>query len=147
MGTDENKAIIRRQFELLSAGDIPGAARLWAAESFNHGNRVDPAGIAKIYESLHTVGETHTLHEMVAEGDWVAVRTTCHGIHRGVPAFPINSGIFLGIEPSGREYTVQHLHLFRVTGGKISEHWANRDDLGAARQIGLELKPGPASSV
>ncbi len=147
MGTDENKAIIRHQFELLSAGDIPGAAKLWAAESYNHGMKVDPAGIATIYESLHTVRETHTLHEMIADGDWVAVRTTCHGTHLGVPAFPINGGIFVGIEPTGREYTVQHIHFFRIAGGKIVEHWANRDDLAAARQIGLDLKPDAASSV
>ncbi|MDE1853287.1 MAG: ester cyclase [Thaumarchaeota archaeon] len=37
--------------------------------------------------------------------------------------------------------SVQHIHLFRVVDGKIVEHWANRDDLGAARQVGRELGP------
>ncbi len=31
--------------------------------------------------------------------------------------------------------------LFRIVDGKIMEHWANRDDLGIAKQIGLGLRP------
>jgi hypothetical protein len=54
----------------------------------------------------------------------------------------VNAGIFEGLEPTGRTYVVQHMHFFKVVGGEITEHWANRDDLGAASQIGLELKTG-----
>ncbi|MCI4320096.1 MAG: ester cyclase [Thermoplasmata archaeon] len=141
MTTEANKALIRQQFELLGAGDLRGAAGLWSAAALNHGRPIDPAGIEKVYASLRAVQESHTLHEMVAEGEWVSVRTTCHGVHAAEPAFAVNSGIFTGLPPSGRSYTVQHLHLFRVVDGRILEHWACRDDLGAARQIGLELRP------
>lgn len=141
MTSDANKALIRQQFELLGSGDLDGAAGLWASQALNHGRPVDPTGIGKVYSSLRSLKETHTLHEMISEGEWVAVRTTCHGVHSAEPAFPVNSGIFSGLPPTGREYTVQHLHLFRVVGGKITEHWACRDDLGAARQVGLELRP------
>jgi ketosteroid isomerase-like protein len=144
MGTEENKELVRQQFALLGAGDLAGAASLWSSVAFNHGRKTDPKGILKVYESLHSVHETHTLHEVVAEGDWVAVRTTCEGIHSAKPEIPVNGGIFVGLEPSGRRYSVQHLHLFRVAEGKLVEHWANRDDLGAARQIGLELGPATA---
>lgn len=140
MGALENKELVRRQFELLNTGDIGGAARLWAAEAFNHGRKTDPAGLLKVYESLHSLHENHTLHEMVAEGEWVAVRTTCSGVHLVEPEIPVNGGIFVGLKPTGRKYTVQHLHLFRIVDGALTEHWANRDDLGAARQIGLELR-------
>jgi len=141
MGTEENKDLVRRQFELLSRGDIEGAAGLWANESFNHGRRTDPRGMAVVYGALRSLQEKHTLHEMIAEGDWVVVRTTCSGVHASKPEFPVNEGIFSGLEPTGRSYTVQHIHLFRVQNGQLCEHWANRDDLGAARQIGLELRP------
>ena len=33
-------------------------------------------------------------------------------------------------------------HWFRFAGGRIVEHWANRDDLGTARQLGW-LPPTP----
>jgi ketosteroid isomerase-like protein len=141
MGSEENKELIRRQFELLNAGDVDGAVALWARESSNHGRRVDPGVMVKVYESLRSLHESHTLHEMVAEGDLVAVRTTCTGVHSSEPGLPVNGGIFTGLGPTGRTYTVQHLHLFTIVGGKITEHWANRDDLGAARQIGRELGP------
>jgi len=139
MSLEENKQVVRRQFELLSKGDVSGAAGMWAQESFNHGRKVGPADIQKVYESLHTLHEQHDLHEVVAEGEWVAARTTCHGRHTAEPPFPVNGGIFVGIAPTGREYTVQHIHLFRVRDGRLVEHWANRDDLGNAAQIGRKL--------
>ena len=141
MGTDENKDLVRRQFELLSRGDVEDAASLWSSESYNHGRRTDPKGILSVYASLRSLHESHTLHEIVAEGDWVAVRSTCSGVHSATPTIPVNGGMFVGLEPTGRSYSVQHIHLFKIVNGKIAEHWANRDDLGAARQIGLESAP------
>jgi ketosteroid isomerase-like protein len=141
MGAEENKQVVRRQFEFLNAGNIEGATALWAAEGFNHGRKVDPAGVKKVYESLRTLHEHHTLHELIAEGDWVAVRTTCSGAHLASPTIPVNSGIFSNVEPTGRAYQVQHIHLFKIVNGKITEHWANRDDLGAATQVGFILRP------
>jgi predicted ester cyclase len=141
MTAEENKEIVRRQFELVNAGDSHGAAALWAPESWNHGRKVDNAALEKVYRSLCSLHETHTLHEMVAEGEWVAVRTTCSGVHTQEPEIPVNGGIFTGLKPTVRSYTGQHLHLFRIVDGRLTEHWANRDDLGVARQLGLELRP------
>ncbi|MCI4347121.1 MAG: ester cyclase [Thermoplasmata archaeon] len=146
MGAEENKELVRRQFELLNAGDVDGAASLWAPESFNHGRKTDPNGISKVYESLRSLHERHTLHEMVAAGEWVAVRTTCTGVHSATPEIPVNGGIFVGLQPTNRSYAVQHVHLFRIVEGRLAEHWANRDDLGAARQIGLKLVPSSDSA-
>jgi len=137
---EKNKELVRRQFEQLNAGDSHSAAALWAPESWNHGRKVDRAALERVYQSLSSLHETHTLHEMIAEGEWVAVRTTCTGIHSGEPEIPVNGGIFQGLGPTGRTYTNQHLHFFRVIDGQLTEHWANRDDLGVARQLGLELR-------
>ncbi len=139
MGTEANKEIVLRQFDLLNAGDTKGAAALWSDESFNHGRKVSPKQLEMVYEMLKQLHERHVLHEMVAEGEWVSVRTTCDGVHAA--KVMVNSEIFAQVEPSGRKYQVQHMHLFRVVDGKLKEHWASRDDLGAARQVGLELRP------
>lgn len=141
MTVEENKAIVRRQFDLLNAGDVHGAAALWASPSWNHGRQVDSATLENVYASLRSLHETHDLHEMIGEGEWVAVRTTCTGVHAEEPRLPVNGGIFTGLKATGRSYTVQHLHIFRIVDGRITAHWANRDDLGAARQTGLELRP------
>ena len=85
MSTEDNKKLVRRQFELVNAGDSHGAAALWAPESWNHGRKVDHAALEMVYRSLSSLHETHTLHEMIAEGEWVAVRTTCNGVHSQAP--------------------------------------------------------------
>jgi predicted ester cyclase len=36
---------------------------------------------------------------------------------------------------------VELAHMFRVTDGKISEHWAVRDDLGMMQQLGVLPPP------
>ncbi len=138
MGLGDNKQLVHRHFELLNAGDVKGAAALWGARASNHGRPVTPEVIESVYASLALLRERHSIHEMIAEGDWVAVRTTCSGVHAA--KVPVNGGIFADVEPTQRSYTVQHLHLFRVADGKLVEHWANRDDLGAAQQVGLELR-------
>ena len=140
MEPEQNKEVVRRQFEYLSVGNVEGAVALWAPEGHNHGRKVDPGRVRKLYESLHSLQERHVLHEMIAEGDWVAVRTTCTGVHAAEPQIPVNSGIFTGVPPTGRAYQVEHLHLFKIESGLITEHWATRDDLGAALQVGFTLK-------
>ena len=31
---------------------------------------------------------------------------------------------------------MKHMHMLRITDGKIAEHWAARDDLGLLLQLG-----------
>jgi hypothetical protein len=102
VGLEENMAVVRRQFELLSAGDTPGAAALRANQSSNDGRKKDRAGISRVFESLRSVRETHLLHEFVAEGDWVAVRTTCSGVYLATSKIPVKRGIFGCLPPTWR---------------------------------------------
>ena len=37
---------------------------------------------------------------------------------------------------TGKSFTTTHIHIFRVAGDRIVEHWAERDDLGMMRQLG-----------
>ncbi len=141
MGLAENKAVVRRHFELVSQGDARGAAALYAERSRNHGREVDRHDLERVFESLVSLGERFTIHEMLAEGDWVACRATVTGEHRASPEVPVGGGIYGLTPPAGERYSLQHMHLFRIANGQIVEHWANRDDLGAARQLGLELRP------
>jgi predicted ester cyclase len=45
--------------------------------------------------------------------------------------------------PTGKAFAMTRLHWFQMAGGRIIEHWANRDDLGMARQPGW-VPPTPA---
>ncbi len=48
--------------------------------------------------------------------------------------------------PTGRRFATTQTHWFRMADGKIIEHWANRDDLGTATQLGW-TPPTPAYLV
>ena len=43
---------------------------------------------------------------------------------------------------SGQSYTVGPVHIYRIAGGQIREHWAVREDLSMLRQPGFELSFG-----
>jgi predicted ester cyclase len=79
----------------------------------------------------------------VAEGGWVVVRCRYTGTHRGTSHFPVDGGMLVGVEPTGRSFEVQHIHMYRIVDGKIADHFANRDDVGIMRQLGL--LPPPSS--
>jgi predicted ester cyclase len=73
---------------------------------------------------------------MVAEGDLVvAFMTITRTVDRDTTLFGH------AIEGQGQSYTVQHIHIYRVTDGKISEHWALRDDISMLRQLGVINPP------
>jgi hypothetical protein len=38
--------------------------------------------------------------------------------------------------PTGKRFATKQTHWFRVRDGKVIEHWANRDDMGTALQLG-----------
>jgi hypothetical protein len=48
--------------------------------------------------------------------------------------------------PTNKTFAVTQSHWFRIEDGKITEHWANRDDLGMAKQLGW-VPPTPAYLV
>jgi predicted ester cyclase len=45
--------------------------------------------------------------------------------------------MLVGVQPTGRSFEVQHIHMYQVLDGKITEHFANRDGVGMMRQLGL----------
>ena len=44
--------------------------------------------------------------------------------------------------PTGKRFASTQTHWIRVADGKLVEHWANRDDLGTAMQLGW-VPPSP----
>jgi len=141
MTNEQNKEIIRQYWAAMNSGDARAAAAFWAIKPINHGKEREHEDVVKLHESLALIYEHITVHEMVAEGDWVACRITVQGRHKTIPPIPFDSGIYQIAKPDGLVFAFQHIHLFRLTDGRIKEHWANRDDLGAAKQLRLELVP------
>lgn len=98
-----------------------------------------PAGFRSTAEWLRgAFGELHyEIHHAVADGDVVAVNSTMSGRH--VAPFVVYDPageIETVFPPTGKTFAVTQSHWFRVDGGLVLEHWANRDDLGQAKQLG-----------
>ena len=94
------------------------------------------------FDGLH-----YDIHHAVANGNLVAVNSTMHGRHVAPWAvFTEDGALDTVFPPTGRICAVTQSHWFRVDDGKIIEHWANRDDLGMAKQLGW-IPPTPAYLV
>ena len=52
-----------------------------------------------------------------------------------------DGGLLKGVPPTGKSFSVQHIHWYRLRNGKVAEHTANRDDVGMMVQLGLIKRP------
>ena len=83
------------------------------------------------------------IHEVVAEGDTVVLHATMSGRHTGpFVGYDEEGRPEQAFPPTGKRFAVTQTHWFRIADGKVIEHWANRDDLGNARQLGW-VPPSP----
>jgi predicted ester cyclase len=79
----------------------------------------------------------HEIHHAIAQADLVAVAATMHGRHTAPIAFYAPDGSVDSVfPPTGKPFAITQSHWFRVQDGRIVEHWANRDDMGMAKQLG-----------
>jgi steroid delta-isomerase-like uncharacterized protein len=76
-----------------------------------------------------------TIEDQVAEGDKVVTRWTARGTH---------AGAFMGISPTGRQFSLTGIDIDRVVNGKAVECWTSVDELGLLQQLGALPAPTPA---
>ena len=83
------------------------------------------------------------LHDVVVGDDLVVTHCTMSGRHvRPFAAYDATGEVEEVFPPTGREFATTQTHWLRFADGKVVEHWANRDDLGTAKQLGW-VPPSP----
>lgn len=146
--TERNREIVRRHLDLMNRGDWKEAAELFAPDVRHHlgnwqqGSEGIVQGQETLIANLEDIFRTFPdwkmeIIEMVAEGESVVVRCKVSGSHEGVGAKRTNGGFLAGVEPTHKRFVVQHMHWYKLRGGKIVDHYASRDDLGMTQQLGL----------
>jgi len=85
----------------------------------------------------------YDIHHAIADGTLVAVNSTMNGRHVASWAVYTDDGeVDTVFPPTNKTFAMTQSHWFRIEDGQIIEHWANRDDLGTARQLGW-IPPTP----
>lgn len=146
--TDSNRRLAREFHDGFNRGDLGAAAACFAEDCRNHGRQVGRTGVHNVLKEIkiNFPDAQLTILDSVAEGEWVVVRCTYSGTHRGTSQFPVDGGMLVGVAPTGRSFQVQHIHMYRILDGKIAEHFASRDDVGMMRQLGL-IPPATSAAV
>jgi predicted ester cyclase len=142
-----------RSIHTMAAGDRVDFDPFYHPQAIDRENRIQPPSSRRVgpdgfystalwlraaFADLH-----YDIHHTVATGDLVAVNSTMNGRHVAEYAVYDDTGaVDTVFPPTGRTFAMTQSHWFRFEDGRIIEHWANRDDLGTARQLGW-LPPTP----
>lgn len=105
---EENKALSRRVAEAINRGDLEAFDELFAPDLAQEYKR-RLAEIKRAFPDYHGADEFQ-----IAEGDLVAGRLVFRGTHQGE---------FMGLAPTGEQWTFEGLSVVRVKDGKIVEDW------------------------
>jgi predicted ester cyclase len=68
-----------------------------------------------------------TIEDMIVEGNKVVTRATVQGTHKND---------FMGIAPTGKQFTMTGIWIYYIADGKIIEDWEVLDQLGMMQQLG-----------
>ena len=125
--TEENKAIARRVYEIVSTGDFGRATEIVDPDAPDNELLPDDPPAKLIDTFKETFSEARagfpdlsvTVEDVMAEGDRVTARVVMRGTHQGE---------FQGLAPTGKRVEVRAIDMFRISSGKIVEHWGHSDD-------------------
>lgn len=146
--------LLRRMFDALSACDETALAEVIHPEATNREAVREPldcrgsgpaafAATARWLTAAHS-GLRWDVQEVVQEGDLVVAHTTMSGTQTGpFVVYTADGAIDTVFSPTGRAFAAPQTHWLRIVHGMVVEHWANRDDMGMAKQLGW-VPPRPA---
>jgi len=150
----ETTALCIRSMDLMTEGTREDFEPVYHPEAVNREGRIEPpecrvGGPAGFYATARWLrsafeGLAYEIHHVVADGNLVAVNSTMSGRH--VAPFAVytpDGAVDTVFPPTGKTFAVTQSHWFRIQDGKVVDHWANRDDLGQAKQLGW-VPPTPA---
>jgi predicted ester cyclase len=129
---EANKAVVRRFIlEIFGQQNLDAVDELASEDFMPHTWGTTPPGRDALREATQRAGAgvseaRFEIHDLIAEGDLFAARHTSSAEH---------TGEFMGVKPTGKRYSIDEIHVFRIRDGKVAEHWHEFDRPGLMRQL------------
>jgi predicted ester cyclase len=140
-----NISTVRAFFAAINTGNVASLLSLVTDPFSNHGRLMPKAALSLVVDDIRTRAPDINLSidHMLASGSEVVTRNTYSGTHLGVGKYPIDGGQLVGVAPTGRKFSVLHIHWFTFRDSLICEHRAARDDVAMLVQLGRLSEPPP----
>ena len=134
MSTEENKALARRSWEIVSPDNLDLIEEVYAPDLVWHEPDQDIRGYDQAKQFVSTFFAAMpdiniTVEDVIAEGDQAVSRYTIRGTHQGETE---EFG-----PPTGRQMQLEGITIHRFEDGKIVEEWERYDNLSVMQQLGL----------
>jgi steroid delta-isomerase-like uncharacterized protein len=132
--SQENKGVRRRYHDAWNSDDADALDGIMTPDVVNHSPLPgQPDGIEGFKQAILWMRSgvpdlEITIESTVAEGDRVSTRWTGTGIQ---------SGMLMGIPPTGKRVTVSGIDICRMSEGRIVEYWQELDTLSMLQQLGV----------
>jgi steroid delta-isomerase-like uncharacterized protein len=139
MGSEENKALVRRFYAAIDDGDLEAMDELVAEDYLDHhppfpGLPPGREGLKVAFQVFLTATPgRHEIDDQIAENDKVVTRLTAVGTHQGDLPGPLPA--------TGAALRETAVAIHRIVDGRIAEHWSDRDDLALMQQLGVITLP------
>ncbi|MFC0450877.1 ester cyclase [Rhodococcus jostii] len=151
------KSLAVRSIEIMATGSRADFDSIVHPSAFNRESESEPPstrgrGPEAFYASALWLRSAFAelrfdVEHVVVEDDLAVVHTIMRGRQMGpFVVYDERGAVTQVFAPTGRTFAVKQSHWLRVEEGRVIEHWANRDDLGQAVQLGW-VPPTPLSLV
>lgn len=132
---EANKALIRRLFdEVLNGSDADAVDEIISAEYVEHAalagqDAGGPEGVKQRLAILRgAFPDMHwELEDLIAEERKAVARWRMEAT---------NEGEFMGMAPTGKSVSVTGIDVYRISNGRVEEHWHEMDGFGLMQQLG-----------
>jgi predicted ester cyclase len=140
MLNEQNKALVLQFYKAFDDRQIDQALGLLTPDFVAHlagmpkplnGEEFRQFGMS--FYSAFSAGQ-HIFDEIIVSGDRVVTSGKFIATHLGE---------FQGLPPTGKQISLDVMHIDRVENGKIVEHWGQGDALGLMQQLGIIFLPSP----
>jgi ketosteroid isomerase-like protein len=137
---EANKAVVKRAFAAFNEGDLKTLNELFDPDGPWHlpnGKTIPQGGpfteLAKSCPMCAALEQRNIVIDViVAESDLVSVRSTWGGLYTGTAR---------GVSFHQKPVTLVYFNIYRVSGGRIRENWAEYDRMSMAEQLGFQVTP------